>query len=474
MSLSLGIDLGTSSIKVAVVDGNRCVARASAPQTEMTVNSPQPGWAEQHPEDWWQFVREAILSLPSETRSEIQTIGIAYQMHGLVLVDEQGASVRPAIIWCDSRAVAIGEAAVTELESSYCENSLLNSPGNFTASKLAWVQRHEPEIYQRARYAMLPGDFVAYRFTRQATTTQTGLSEMILWDFAADKLASKVMDALKLDVAHLPTVLASVGHCLTIDSEVAAELGLPATACLTYRAGDQPNNAFALGVLEPGEVAANAGTSGVIYGVSDELTPSPGFLTNKFLHVNHSAKSRRIGVLMCLNGCGSAIRWLRDALFGVGAGYGEFDQVAREATSGEILFYPFGNGAERILENANPGATFSGLDFTRHGRSQLCRSALEGVAFAMAHGLSVCALTPQEIKAGNANLFSSDIFAQSLSDLTGCPITICDADGAIGAAIGAAGNIPQPEVIRRYEPHANAKLAQAQQKWLAKLASVVA
>ncbi|MEQ1935858.1 MAG: FGGY family carbohydrate kinase, partial [Fimbriimonadaceae bacterium] len=376
MSLALGIDLGTSSIKVAIVDGVTCLAHATAPSSEMLITSPEPGWAEQEPDVWWKHVCEAVISLPSELRAQISSIGITYQMHGLVLVDQSHRSLRPAIIWCDSRAVAYGDRAFARLGADYCATHLLNSPGNFTASKLAWISDKEPSCYQQAKWALLPGDYLALRLTGEASTTQTGLSEMILWDFAKETLADAVLTAMDLNPNLFPPARTSFEGKETLSDSVATQLGLNPSATVTYRAGDQPNNAFALGVMQPGEVAANGGTSGVIYAITDQVSADESFRVNSFLHVNHTPDDKRIGVLMCLNGCGAMIRWLRDILFGAEAGYGGFDSGAERGSSGAVKVYPFGNGAERILSNSNPGASLVGLDFSRHSRQDLCRGAI--------------------------------------------------------------------------------------------------
>ncbi len=469
MSYALGIDLGTSSIKVAIVDGEKCVARASAPASEVPIISVHPGWAEQSPDSWWQHVCEAVLALPAAQRSQVESIGITYQMHGLVLLDSNAEPLRPAIIWCDSRAVEIGEHAFTRLGMEYCSRHTLNSPGNFTASKLAWVRENEPSIYAQTKWAMLPGDYLVMKMTEEASTTRTGLSEMAAWDFMSNSIASPVLDELGLNRSLIPPESGCFESTGTLTARAASELGLRLGTRVTYRAGDQPNNAFALGVMHPGEVAANAGTSGVVYAVSDEATCDESFRVNSFLHVNHISDLKRIGKLMCLNGCGAMVRWMRDLLFGSDAGYEQFDACASRGKSGEVLVYPFGNGAERILRNENVGASFNGVDFARHGREDLCRGALEGVSFAMAYGLSLCDLRPTEIKAGHANLFKNPLFTQTFADLCACPVTLCEADGAIGAAFGALNLVPAPTVLERIEPNLNPELESTFSRWVSGL-----
>jgi xylulokinase len=445
-SLTLGFDLGSSFIKGSILDlaSGRTLAAASAPAQEMAIHSPQPGWAEQDPEGWWGHLVDltrALLGQAGVEPGRIGAIGISYQMHGLVCVDRQQKVLRPAIIWCDSRAVAIGQEAFGKLGRQRCLDTLLNSPGNFTASKLAWVRRNEPELFQRIHKVMLPGDFVAMKLTGEITTTVSGLSEGTFWDFREQGISAALMDAYGLDPAVLPRIVPSFGAQGTLTGDAASLLGLPSGIPVCYRAGDQPNNAFSLGVLEPGEVAATAGTSGVVYGISDKIVSDRQSRVNLFAHVNHQPERPRLGVLLCVNGTGILYSWLRRNVAG-GLDYQAMNALAASVPGSDGLrFYPFGNGAERMLGNRSTGAWMSGLEFNRHDTAHILRAALEGIGFAFQYGMDIMrgmGMTLDTIRAGNANLFLSPLFRQTLADLTGAVIQLHDTDGAAGAARGAA------------------------------------
>ncbi len=446
MALLIGLDIGSSSIKAALIDADSGVALASAtsPRDEMGIDSPQPGWAEQDPALWWQHVVAAVRELARRSPFEpgaVAAIGIAYQMHGLVLIDAAGCTLRPAIIWCDSRAVATGRRAAAELGERHCLERLLNLPGNFTASKLAWVREHEPEIYAQVNQVLLPGEWVAWRMTGVAATTPSGLSEMTLWDFSADRRADFLLEHYGLDPALLPPhqpVFAPAGE---LTAAAAAELGLRPGVPVTYRAGDQPNNALSLGVLDPGEAAVTAGTSGVIYGVSDQRHFDERSRVNVFAHVNHTPADPRLGVLLCINGTGILKRWLRENM-GDGLNYDVINELAESVPPGAdgLTIIPYGNGAERTLGNRTPGASVHGWDFNRHRRAHFLRAAQDGIVMAFEYGLEIMramGTSPATVRAGDANMFLSPLFGRTFAALTGARVELFDTDGAQGAARGA-------------------------------------
>jgi xylulokinase len=227
----------------------------------------------------------------------------------------------------------------------------------------------------------------------------------------------------------------------TLLKSVASEIGLPEGIPVSYRAGDQPNNALSLNVLSPGDVAATAGTSGVIYGVTDKKKFDPLSRVNTFLHVNHSRSDPRLGVLLCINGTGILNSWLRKNS-APGLSYNEMNALAEKVAPGSdgLTILPFGNGAERVLGNKDPGARISGLNFNTHTNAHLFRAAQEGIAFSFRYGLDIMketGINPKIIRAGEANMFLSRIFRETLSDLTGTEIHLCNTDGSIGAARGA-------------------------------------
>ncbi len=445
--LSLGYDIGSSSIKCAILDceSGKAVALGSYPAEEMAIQSPRPGWAEQDPELWWQYITlltRELLSRNTIDAEKIAAIGISYQMHGLVLVDDQQRVLRPSIIWCDSRAVEIGQKAFERLGKEFCLSRLLNSPGNFTASKLRWVRENEPDVFRKVHKAMLPGDYIAMKLTGEISTTVSGLSEGIYWDFARNTVSRELLEHYQIDEKLLPTVRPTFSVQGQLTRQAAGQLGLQEGVRVTYRAGDQPNNAFSLNVLNPGEVAATAGTSGVVYGVLGKIIYDTKSRVNPFAHVNHSDDQPRLGVLLCINGTGILNSWLRKNVAS-GMSYGEMNTAAAGVAAGSdgVTVIPFGNGAERVLENAHVGGQVFGLDFNRHSRAHLLRAAQEGIAFAFRYGMDVMAgmgMDIRIIRAGQTNMFLSPVFRGSLANCTGAGIELYETDGAQGAARGAA------------------------------------
>ncbi len=450
--LLLGIDLGTSSIKVSVTDSQtqKCVASAQYPETETEIIALQPGWAEQSPESWWEHVQQAILLCNSRKLydpKDIGAIGIAYQMHGLVLVDKDQQVLRNSIIWCDSRAVELGNGAFEAIGQKKCLAEMLNSPGNFTASKLAWVKENEPEIYKNIAKLMLPGDFIAMKLTGEITTSISALSEGIFWNFKGDALADEVMNYYGFDRDLIPDIQPVFSDHGKLRMELASKLGLSSGIRVSYKAGDQPNNALSLNVLRPGEVAANAGTSGVIYGVSDQLTFDLQSRVNTFAHVNYSATKKRLGVLLCINGAGILNRWVKNNIAS-GTSYDDMNAAAAGVPTGSngIRVIPFGNGAERMLNNKTVGAHFLNLDLNIHKQADIFRAVQEGIAFSFRYGLDIMrenGMNPTVIRAGKTNLFSSPVFTEAFVNACGVPVELYQNDGSVGAAIGAGIGVGQ-------------------------------
>lgn len=453
--LFLGIDVGSSSVKLSVLDGSsgRAVAATQYPKRELEIQSPKTGWAEQDPELWWQCVQSGCAELFQRfdvDPSAIAGIGITYQMHGLVLVDAQQKVLRPAIIWCDSRAVAIGDEALNALGDDYCYGHLLNSPGNFTAAKLRWVQQNEPDIYRQIDKIMLPGDYIAMRLSGEVTTTAGGLSEGVFWDFKTAQVSETLLNLWAINPNLLPPITPEIGEQCSLNNVGAASLGLKAGIPIAYRAGDQPNNAFSLNVLNPGEVAATAGTSGVIYSVTDKPLADTQSRINTFRHVTHTDAAPRNGVLMCVNGAGRSFSWLRELLShngGVKTGeafsYPLLNTLAEQSPIGcdGLKYLPFGNGAERILNNRNLGAHLRDIDLNRHGLPHIARAVQEGIVYALNTGFDVLKSLGGDcrvVKAPSGNLFLSPIFQEAFVNTTGCALELLDTDSAEGAARGAA------------------------------------
>ena len=448
--LFLGIDVGSSSVKLSLLDGDtgKRVASGQSPDTELAIESRMPGWAEQDPEVWWNsLVNGAQTLLASVDAKRVRGIGISYQMHGLVTVDRKLDTVRPAIIWCDSRAVGCGQQAFAELGPDYCLGRLLNSPGNFTASKLRWVQQYEPDTFARIHKAMLPGDYIAMRLSGEVTTTASGLSEGTLWDFETRTVAEPLLQHWHIDSSLVPRIVPGVGVQGKVSGTAAAEIGVPAGTPIAYRFGDQPNNAFSLNVLEPGDVATTAGTSGVIYGVTDRRAVDRESRVNTFLHVGDTVDTPRNGVLMCVNGTGRAYSWLRQLLAsgtdGLGGAYEHLNRLAASVPVGSdgLICHPFGNGAERIFHNRNPGAQILELDLNRHGLGHVARATQEGIVFALNRGFEILKSLIGEcriVRAGNGNMFRSVVFAEAFANTTGAVLELFETDGSEGAARGAA------------------------------------
>ncbi|MES1220218.1 MAG: FGGY family carbohydrate kinase [Bacteroidota bacterium] len=444
--LFLGIDLGTSSIKVSVVDADtqQCVCSVQYPETETPIISKKSGWAEQSPDEWWHNVQQAILKANASKKynpQDIAAIGIAYQMHGLVIVDKQQKVLRDSIIWCDSRAVSIGDKAFDKIGSDKSLSHLLNSPGNFTASKLAWVKENEPTIYAQVDKAMLPGDFIAMKLTGDITTSISALSEGIFWDFKNGELSKDVFEYFGFDKKNIPEIKSVFSSHGTVTKDIADQLSLKAGIPVSYKAGDQPNNALSLNVLEPGEVAATAGTSGVIYGVSDKLTYDPQSRVNTFAHVNFAQDKKRVGVLLCINGTGILNRWVKN-VFSPALDYAQLNEEAQKAPPGcdGLRILPFGNGAERMLNNKLIGAHFHNIDLNVHTQQHIFRAAQEGIAYSFRYGLDIMrenGMNPKLIRAGKANMFLSPLFAEVFTNITGCVVELYNTDGSLGAARGA-------------------------------------
>lgn len=443
----LGYDIGSSSVKASLINAEtgKCVASAFYPKTEAEIIAVRSGWAEQNPESWWEYLKLATAAVLNESKitpADIRSIGISYQMHGLVCVDKNQQVLRPSIIWCDSRAVAIGQKAFQDLGETYCLSHLLNSPGNFTASKLAWVKQNEPNLFTHIYKIMLPGDYIAMRLSGDICTTISGLSEGMFWDFQNNALAAELLNYYGIDKSLIADVKPTFGLQGEVSMTAAAELGLKAGTPITYRAGDQPNNALSLNVFNPGEIASTAGTSGVVYGVNGQINYDPKSRVNTFAHVNHTAENPRLGVLLCINGTGILNSWIRKMVGADGLSYTAMNALADQIPVGSegVCILPFGNGSERMLENKDTGCSLLNVNFNRHDRRHLIRAAQEGIVFSFKYGIDIMedmGIPVKKIHAGHANMFLSPVFRDTLAGVTGATIELYDTDGAAGAARGS-------------------------------------
>jgi xylulokinase len=451
--IAIGFDIGSSFVKAALVEveTGKPIARARVPEVEIPMEAQQLGWAEQHPNLWWQYLCEATQKLLTETDinpEQISSIGISYQMHGLVLVDRDLNPLRKSIIWCDSRATSYGEKAFEKLGKGYCKDHLLNSPGNFTASKLAWVIENEPELYQKAFKLMLPGDFLAAKLSGIPQTTITGLSEGIFWDFKNDQASQALFDHYQIDQSLVPEVVDNFTVQATVSNAGAQATGLKEGTPITYRAGDQPNNAYTLGARKAGDVVATGGTSGVVYALTDQLSGNELTKVNTFAHVNYQPQQKMFGKLLNLNGAGIQYRWLHQLMGEVG--YEKLNEMAQQAPIGSngLQVFPFGNGAERMLDNKIVNGHISNINFNIHDNNHMVRATLEGIAFAMIYGIEILkndGVDIENLKVGNDNLFLSDVFSKTIADTLGISIQMLEATGAEGAAKASISNPHQTQ-----------------------------
>ncbi|WP_024994821.1 xylulokinase [Phocaeicola paurosaccharolyticus] len=443
----LGYDIGSSSVKASLVDVNtgKNIASAFYPKNEAPIIAVKKGWAEQDPKNWFEYLKmstKAVMTQSGVDSKEIKAIGISYQMHGLVCVDKDKKVLRPAIIWCDSRAVPYGQNAFQTIGEDVCLNHLLNSPGNFTASKLAWVKENEPEIYDKIYKVMLPGDYIAMMLSGEICTTVSGLSEGMFWDFKENKIADIIMKYYGFDSSFIPEIKPTFSEQGRVNAWAAQELGLCEGTPITYRAGDQPNNALSLNVFNPGEIASTAGTSGVVYGVNGTINYDNKSRVNNFAHVNHSIDQTRLGVLLCINGTGILNSWIKHNIAPEGISYNDMNLLAAKSSIGSngISILPFGNGAERMLENSEIGCSINGVNFNVHTKEDIIRAAQEGIVFSFKYGIEIMeslGINIKKIHAGYANMFLSPIFSSTLAGITGATIDLYDTDGSVGAAKGA-------------------------------------
>lgn len=443
----LGFDVGSSSVKASLVevDSGAIAATAFFPESEAPIKAVKAGWAEQDPQMWWENAKLSLAKIMAETGAkgeDIKAIGISYQMHGLVCVDKDQKVLRDSIIWCDSRAVPYGEKAFKDLGAEKCLGHLLNSPGNFTAAKLAWVKDNEPELYSKIDKIMLPGDYIAMKLSGSINTTVEGLSEGMFWDFKEKQPAQFLLDYYGFDKNLLAPTVPTFSVQAEVSREAAAETGLKEGTPISYRAGDQPNNAVSLNVFNPGEIASTAGTSGVVYGVLGEVNYDPKSRVNTFAHVNYTNEQTRLGVLLCINGTGILNAWIRRNVAPEGLSYNEMNEVAAKVPIGSegVTVIPFGNGAERVLENEDLGCSIHGLNFNKHTRAHVMRAEQEGIVFSFCYGMEIMRQMGMEINtihAGKANMFLNPLFRDTLASTSGATIELYETDGSVGAAKGA-------------------------------------
>ena len=469
---NIGLDIGTSFVKVALTEINsgKAIDLISYPEKEQDIISIKNGWAEQDPNVWWQNSCEAIRLLINRNNINpvnIKGVGVSYQMHGLVMVDSSGKCLRNSIIWCDDRAVDIGKKAYYDLGNQFCVENLLNSPANFTASKLKWIKDNESELFSKIYKIMLPGDYIAYKLSGKINTTKSGLSEGIFWDYKKDKISTELLNYYGIKESIFPEIVPSFGYQCCVDEKGANDTGLTPNTPINYRAGDQPNNALSLNVLTPGQIAATAGTSGVIYAVSSNILTSESERINNFIHVSND-DNLIIGKLLCINGAGIQYSKLKNDLNI--ESYDEMNEMSNipPVGSSNLIYLPFGNGSERMLNNKNIGSKLINFDQNVHEDSFVIRSTLEGIAFAFVYGMQILikdGVKPVNIRAGNDNLFRSNVFGETIATLLNLNIEIYETTGAIGASRAVdlhlgdfdkfGNNIIENDFLKNYYPQKN-------------------
>jgi xylulokinase len=264
----------------------------------------------------------------------------------------------------------------------------------------------------------------------------------IFWDFKNNCVSEEVLSHFGFEKEFIPEIKPTFDIQGLVSAEAAKELGLKEGTPVCYRAGDQPNNALSLNVFNPGEIASTAGTSGVVYGVLGQVNYDPLSRVNTFAHVNHTAEQTRLGVLLCINGTGILNSWLKRNIVPPEVSYKEMDKLASQSPIGSrgLSIIPFGNGTERILENKESGCSINGINFNIHNQADILRAAQEGIVFSFQYGMEIMkdmGMNINIIRAGNANMFLSPIFSQTLANISGATIELFDTDGAAGAARGA-------------------------------------
>jgi len=411
----VGLDVGTTGVKaLAITPDGDVVASA---EEGYGLSSPQPGWAEQDPEDWWRASQAALARLGADS----PTIGLSGQMHGLVCLDEDGELLRPAILWNDQRTAA--ECA--EIEELVGLDRLIALTGNraltgFTAPKLLWLRRHEPEIYARIHRIVLPKDYVRLRMTGEWAIDAADASGTLLFDVANRRWSDEVVRALDIPSEWLPPV-----------SESTVVAG----------AGDQQAAALGVGVVAPGTVSVVLGTSGVVLAALPEYTHDPHARVHAFCHALPGTWEA-MGVM--LNAAGS-LRWFRDA-FAAGSSFDELtgEAAACDAGAGGATFLPYLQGERTPHADPDARGSFTGLSL-HHDRGALVRAVLEGVAYGLRDTLELLRGLGVEPTAGRASGGGahSRLWLEIVASALGLPLerSVVDEGSAYGAALlaGVAG-----------------------------------
>ena len=420
MTQLVGLDVGTTGVKaLALSPTGDVLGRA---EESYDLSTPQPGWAEQDPEDWWRAAERALAALGGEPAA----IGLSGQMHGLVVLDDRDRVLRPAILWNDQRT----EAECVEIEERVGLARLIQLTGNraltgFTAPKLLWLRRHEPTTYAQVAHVLLPKDYVRLRLTGEHAIDVADASGTLLFDVARRRWSQEMLEALELDPAWLPRALESP----EVSGETVA--GIPVAA----GAGDQAAAALGVGVDRPGPVSVVLGTSGVVFAALPAFAADPQARVHAFCHAVPGGW-HAMGVMLS---AGGSLRWLRDVL-GPRGGYDELTAAAEEWPAGTegLSFLPYLSGERTPHADPHARAAYAGLTL-RHHRGALVRAVLEGVAYGLRDSLELLrelGVDPRDgrVSGGGAR---SDLWLRILASVLRLPIrrTAADEGSAFGAAL---------------------------------------
>jgi xylulokinase len=441
----LGIDIGTGGTRALIIDAKGVVV-ASATEDHQPFVSPQIGWAEQNPSDWWRAcgiaVRKALAN--GNLRSEqIACVGLSGQMHGAVLLDEQNRVVRPALIWCDVRT----EKQSQELTAKIGAEKLINltcNPAltNFTLTKCLWVRENEPENWNRVRSLMLPKDYVRLRLTGERATDMADASGTLLLDVAHRRWSKEMLQLVQMDESLLPALYESPDICGQVSEAGAAATGLQKGTPVVAGAGDQAAGSTGIGVNAPGAVSATIGTSGVVLAATDHPALDPGGRLHTFCH----AAPGRWLVMGVTQAAGLSLRWFRDQFGSTNGSVESYESLVAEAAKAPagcdgLLWAPYLMGERTPYLDPEARGMLVGLTAS-HTRAHLIRAILEGVAFSLQDTFTIF----QEIKVpvktirlggGGAR---SQLWRQIQADIYGDVVeTVAVEEGAAyGAAILAA------------------------------------
>jgi xylulokinase len=439
----LGIDIGTGGTRALILDQTGRIV-ASATEEHEPFASPQIGWAEQRPEDWWRAAGLAIrkaLGLAKLRGEQISCVGFSGQMHGAVMLDDAGEVVRPALIWCDVRT----EKQCRELTERIGSDRLIQltcNPAlpNFTVTKFLWVRENEPQNWSRVRSVMLPKDYVRFKLTGEKAIDVADASGTLMLDVARRRWSSEVLQAAEIDESLLPSLHESPDICAKVSTVGAQATGLSTGTPVVAGAGDQAAGAVGMGIVAPGAVSATIGTSGVVFAATDHPALDPRGRLHTFCH----AVPGRWHVMGVTQAAGLSLRWFRDRFASEAGRNGSdpYEQLTAEAAtappgSDGLLWAPYLMGERTPHLDAEARGMLAGLTAS-HTRGHVVRAILEGVAFSLKDTFTIFRemnVPVSSIRLGGGGARSS-LWRQIQADVYDHEVEIVEAEE--GAAYGAA------------------------------------